>query len=135
MQSDGVFGVSAAGSTFSNLVILGQVYNGSVPANTRINLPLIGYIVLNEQTSNIQTAMANLTVNMIHIHITVLNILGLQVGTEIVVSNANSGMLNVFAPAIMSGQIFRDGGAGPVAEFRSDGACHDSVPGYQGLRS
>ncbi len=50
--------------------------------------------------------MANLTVNMIHIHITVANILGLQVGTEIVVSSATSGMLNVFAPAIMNGQSF-----------------------------
>jgi hypothetical protein len=106
LQSNGTFQVSSAGSTFNNLVILGHVYNGSVPANTRINLPLIGYAVLNEQTSNIQTSMANLTVNMIHIHITVINVLGLQVGTEIVVSSATSGMLNVFAPAIMSSQSF-----------------------------
>lgn len=104
--SDGTFQLSSAGSTFSNLVILGQVYNGSVPANTRIDLPLLGYVVLNEQTSNIEDAMASLTVNMIHIHITALNILGLQVGTEIVVSNAKSGMINVFAPAVMSGQSF-----------------------------
>jgi hypothetical protein len=106
LQSNGTFQVSSAGSTFNNLVILGHVYNGSVPANTRINLPLIGYVVLNEQTSNIQTSMANLTVNMIHIHITVINVLGLQVGTEIVVSSATSGMLNVFAPAIMTSQSF-----------------------------
>ena len=106
MQSNGTFQVSSAGSTFNNLVILGHVYNGSVPANTRINLPLVGYIVLNEQTSNIQTSMANLTVNMLHVHITVVNILGLQVGTEIVVSSATSGMLNVFAPAILNGQSF-----------------------------
>jgi hypothetical protein len=106
MQSNGTFQVSATGSTFTNLSILGHVYNGSVPANTRVNLPLIGYIVLNEQTSNISNAMANLTVNMLHVHITVINILGLQVGTEIIVSNANSGMLNVFAPAILNGQSF-----------------------------
>lgn len=106
MQSNGTFQVSAAGSTFNNLSILGQVYNGSVPANTRVNLPLIGYIVLNEQTSNITTAMAKMTVNMLHIHITVLNVLGLQVGTEIVVSNATSGMVNVFAPAILNGGAF-----------------------------
>lgn len=106
LQSNGTFQVSAAGSTFTNLSILGHVYNGSVPANTRVNLPLIGYIVLNEQTSNISNAMANLTVNMLHIHVTVLNILGLQVGTEVIVSNANSGMLNVFAPAILNGQSF-----------------------------
>jgi hypothetical protein len=106
LQSDGTFQVSSAGSAVSNLVILGHVYNGSIPANTRIDLPIIGYVILNEQTSNIQTSMANLTVNMIHVHVTVANILGLQVGTEIVVSSATSGMLNVFAPAIMSGQSF-----------------------------
>jgi hypothetical protein len=114
MQSDGSFQVSSAGSTFSNLVILGQVYNGSVPANTRIELPLLGYIVLNEQTSHIENAMANLSVNMLHIHITALNILGLQVGTEVVVSNASSGMLNVFAPAILNGQSFGSEVLGPL---------------------
>jgi hypothetical protein len=106
LQSNGTFQVSSAGSTFNNLVIVGHVYNGSVPANTRVNIPLIGYVVLNEQTSNISTALANLTVNMIHIHVTTLNILGLQVGTEIIVSNANSGMVNVFAPAILNGGSF-----------------------------
>jgi hypothetical protein len=112
--TNGAFQVSSAGSTFSNLVILGHVYNGSVPANTTINLPLVGYVVLNEQTSNIQTSMANLTVNMIHVHVTVANILGLRVGTEIVVSNATSGMLNVFAPAIMSSQSFGTEVLGPL---------------------
>jgi hypothetical protein len=106
LQSNGTFQVSSAGSTFNNLVILGHVYNGTVPANTRINLPLIGYVVLNEQTSNISNAMANLTVNMIDIHVTVLNVLGLQVGTEIIVSSATSGMLNVYAPAILNGGSF-----------------------------
>jgi hypothetical protein len=106
LQSNGTFQVSSAGSTFSNLVILGHVYNGSVPANTQINLPLIGYIVLNEQISTISNATANLTVNMIHIHITVLNILGLQVGTEIIVSSATSGMFSVYSPAILNGGSF-----------------------------
>ena len=116
LQSDGSFQVSSAGSTFNNLVILGQVYNGSVPANTRINLPLFGYVVLNEQTSNIVNSAANLTVNMLHIHITLPNVLGLQVGTEVVVSNANSGMLNVFAPAIMSSQSFGTEVLGPLLD-------------------
>lgn len=44
--------------------------------------------------------------NMIHIHVTSLNILGLQVGTEVIVSSATSGMLNVYAPAILNGGSF-----------------------------
>ena len=55
MNSDGTFSVSSAGSSFNHLVILGHVYNGSVPANTRVNLPLLGYVVLNEQTSTLTT--------------------------------------------------------------------------------
>jgi len=106
IDSHGVFHVSAAGSTVSNLVVFGHVYNGSIPANTRINIPLLGYVVLNEQTSNIGSSTATLTVNMVHVHVTVVNLLGLQVGTEIIVSNATSGMVNVFAPGIISGQSY-----------------------------
>jgi hypothetical protein len=106
LESNGTFQVSSTGSTFDNLVVLGHVYNGSVPPNTRLNLPIIGYVVLNEQISNISNSLANLTVNMIHIHVTVLNILGLQVGTEVIVSSATSGMLNVYAPAILNGGSF-----------------------------
>ena len=106
IDTNGAFHVSSSGSTVSNLVILGHAYNGSIAANTRINLPLIGYVVLNEQTSNITNAQANLSVNMLHVHITSLNLLGLQVGTEIIVSSASSGQINVFAPAILTGASF-----------------------------
>jgi hypothetical protein len=44
---------------------------------------------------------------MIDIHITVAgNLLGLQVGTEIIVSNATSGMIKAFAPAVVTGTSF-----------------------------
>ena len=106
IDSSGVLHVSSTGSTFNNLVILGHVYNGSVPANTRITLPLLGYVVLNEQTSNVGTNSASLAINMVHVHVTGFNLLGLQVGTEIIVSNAVSGIINVFAPAIITGGSF-----------------------------
>lgn len=106
IDDNGNFHVSAAGSTFNNLSVLGHVYNGSVPANTRITLPLLGYIVLNEQTSNIGSSNATMTVNMIHIHITGVNLLGLQAGTEVIVSNATSGIYNEQAPGIIQGGSF-----------------------------
>ena len=106
IDSSGVLHVSSTGSSFNNLVILGHVYNGSVPANTRITLPLLGYVVLNEQTSNVGTNSASLAINMIHVHVTGFNLLGLQIGTEIIVSNAVSGIINVFAPAIITGGSF-----------------------------
>lgn len=106
IDSNGVLHVSSSGSSVNNLVILGHVYNGSIPANTRVTLPLLGYVVLNEQVSNISTAQANLTVNMIHIHVTGLNLLGLQIGTDVTVSSATSGMINVFAPGIVTGDSY-----------------------------
>ena len=106
LNPDGTFNVSANGSNFAGLTILGIPYNGTIAPNTTVDLPLLGYVVLNEQTSNVVNALATMTVNMIHIHITVGNVLGLQVGTEIVVSSATSGIAYVFAPAILDGQAF-----------------------------
>ena len=112
IDSSGVLHVSASGSNFNNLVILGHVYNGTVPANTRITLPLLGYVVLNEQTSSVGASSASLTINMVHVHVTGFNLLGIQVGTEIIVSSATSGIINVFAPAIVTGGSFATQGTG-----------------------
>jgi hypothetical protein len=106
LDSHGNFQVSAAGSNFNHLVVLGRVYNGSVTPDTRINLPLLGYVVLNEQTSTIGSANATMTVNMVHVYITVSNLLGLQVGTQVIVANATSGMYNELAPGIISGHSY-----------------------------
>jgi hypothetical protein len=106
IDSSGVLHVSSAGTMVNNLVVLGHLYNGTVPANTRITLPLLGYVVLNEQTSTVGTSTASLAINMIHVHVTGINLLGLQIGTEIIVSSATSGIINVFAPAIVTGGAF-----------------------------
>jgi hypothetical protein len=100
------FHVSAAGSNFTNLLVAGIPYNGLPQPNTTINLLGLGYVVLNEQTSTITNKNGQLVVNMIHIHITVANLLGLQVGTEIIVSNATSGMVRANAPGIVTGNSF-----------------------------
>lgn len=100
------FQVSAAGSTFTNLLIAGIPYDNPAP-NTNINLIGLGYVVLNEQTSTINSKQGQMIVNMIDIHITVAgNLLGLDVGTEIIVSNATSGMIKAYAPAIVTGASF-----------------------------
>ena len=107
MDDDGTFHVSGTGSNFNHLVVLGRVYNGNVAPNTRINLPLLGYVVLNEQTSSFSDTNATMTVNMIHVYVTIGNLLGLQVGTQVVVSNATSGMYNVRSAAgMISGDAY-----------------------------
>ena len=106
MDDDGTFHVSGTGSNFNHLVVLGRVYNGNVAPNTRINLPLLGYVVLNEQTSSFSDTNATMTVNMIHVYVTIGNLLGLQVGTQVVVSNATSGIYHVPVPALISGDSY-----------------------------
>jgi hypothetical protein len=106
LNSNGTFQVSAAGTTVGNLVVLGRAYNGTIAPNTRITLPLLGYVVLNEQISNIGSTSASFTVNMLHVNITVGNLLGLPIGTQIIVSNALSTVYNVPAPGIIAGYSF-----------------------------
>jgi len=87
-------GTSAAsesdGSTLLNLVIAGVTYADGAPApNTRVALPGVGYVVLNEQlVSGDRVHSTSLTVNMIHVYL--INLLtGASTG-EIVVGAATS---------------------------------------------
>lgn len=83
---------SAAGSTFEDLVVRGvTVVSGDQPLapNTRMSLPGVGYVVLNEQIeSGDGWSSSGITVNMIHVVLT--NALtGVKTG-EIIVGSASS---------------------------------------------
>lgn len=60
---DGTASANAAGSSLANLVVNGVAIPSSVAPNTKVSLPGVGYVVLNEQ---IQSA-SGITVNMIHV--------------------------------------------------------------------
>ena len=79
---------NALGSSFEGLVVAGQTVatDGAVAPNTRMTLPGVGYVVLNEQ---IQSA-GGITVNMIHV--VLQNALtGAKTG-EIIVGSASSAV-------------------------------------------
>jgi hypothetical protein len=81
---------SATGSsTFANLTVLGLPIGGSPPANTNIDLPGIGYIMLNEQNSTITSTSVEEDVVAMHVYITLPNPL-LPVGSDLVVGSAKS---------------------------------------------
>ncbi len=100
------FQLSAAGSSFTNLLILGAPYNGTPAPNTQVNLLGLGYVVLNEQIPFTNQKQGTLTVNMFHLYITTANVLGIPVGTEVVLASADSGMVRAFAPAVVTGAAF-----------------------------
>jgi len=78
------------GSTLLNLVIAGVSYpDGAPPPNTRVALPGVGYVVLNEQSVGGDGGYStSLTVNMIHVYL-IIPLTGASAG-EIVVGTATS---------------------------------------------
>ena len=82
---------AAEGSGFTGLVVAGVSLGGDgdyTPApNTRMNLPGVGYVILNEQVRG--GSGARITVNMIHV--VLQGILGTRTG-EVVVGSATSAV-------------------------------------------
>jgi hypothetical protein len=82
---------AATGSQMDNLVVGGVSYSSGVAPNTRVSLPGVGYVILNEQrrTGN-GFSSSGITVNMIHVVLT--NVLtGAKTG-EIIVGSATSNV-------------------------------------------
>jgi len=93
ISSSGGFSTSSAGTIFTNAAVLGLPILIDVAPNTRIVLPGIGYVILNEQISKVDSTSASLTVNAVHIHVSQTNVLGLPIGAQLIVANAQSGTL------------------------------------------
>jgi hypothetical protein len=75
------------GSSFANLVVNGVSVAAPV-ANTRVDLPGVGYVVLNEQIAT----GSGLTVNMIHVFLQETGLLGTKPAGEIIVGSASSSV-------------------------------------------
>jgi hypothetical protein len=87
----GALSTSAAGTEFVGLTVGGTPIGGTPAPNTRITLPGIGYVVLNQQTSTVGRRTADLAVTGIHIFVTASTPVA-PVGTQIRVSYAFSAL-------------------------------------------
>ncbi len=104
--SSGAFHTSGSGSELLNLQI-GSATFSSVPApNTKVSLSGIGYVVLNEQIRSSSSNNADLTVNMIHVFVTLTNSLGVKPGVQIIVAHAHSGILAADADGVLDGYAY-----------------------------
>ncbi len=81
---------STEGSGFVNLEIAGQQIDANTPPNTKLQLPGIGFVIVNEQVVPDPTSTARLQVNALRIVVKQNNTLGLPVGTRIIVAHADS---------------------------------------------
>jgi hypothetical protein len=80
---------NAEGSSLADLVVNGAQVSDPAP-NTRIGLPGVGYVVLNEQIpTGDGVTSSGVTVNMIHLVLT--NLLGAKTG-EVIVGSATSSV-------------------------------------------
>ncbi len=86
----------AEGSTLSNLVVNGAEVADPAP-NTRLDLPGVGYVILNEQSrTGDGWSSSGITVNMIHVVLQqpILGVLGQVIGYQtvgnIIVGSATS---------------------------------------------
>ena len=85
----GVVSSSTDGSGFVGLTVAGIPVPVSVPPNTGVTLPMLGQVVVNEQILP-ATPGARVIVNGLHVKVGLLNLLGLPVGTEIVIAHADA---------------------------------------------
>jgi hypothetical protein len=81
---------STAGTAFSGLTVAGVPLPVSMPANTKITLPLLGYVIVNEQTAPAAGHAGALTVTGLHVYVTTPNLMNIPVGTQIVLARATA---------------------------------------------
>jgi hypothetical protein len=90
-SSTGAYGVSSAGTQFAGLSVAGVPISGTPAPNTRLTLPGVGYVVLNQQTSHIGADSASLTVIGLRVVVTITTPLA-DAGTQIDVGYATSSL-------------------------------------------
>jgi hypothetical protein len=105
-QDNTGFHSSASGSSLVVLKVGTTVINAVPAPNTTIQLANFGRVVLNEQIASGTTTTKKLTVNMIHVYVTVANTLNIPVGTQIIVAHAFSGLTQVNGPGTLDGTAF-----------------------------
>ena len=90
------FSTSAAGTEFLGLSIAGIPISGTPAPNTKITLPGVGYVILNQQISSVAPRGASLVVVGMDIVVTLSTPLA-PVGTQIYISSAHSDLGNALS--------------------------------------
>jgi len=91
-NDSGGYDTSAQGTAFAGLRVLGLPVLIAPAPNTRIDLPGVGYVILNEQTRRVTGSSAALRVSALRAVVTETNLLGFDVGTTGIVAQAYSAL-------------------------------------------
>jgi hypothetical protein len=90
-SSTGKLSISAAGTQFTGLSVLGLPVSSDPAADTKLTLPGVGYVELNQQSGQAYSRTGRLAVTGLHLVVTANTSLA-PVGTNIVVGFANSSL-------------------------------------------
>ncbi len=97
---------SSEASMSTTSVTVGGLNYTDVRPNTRVDLPGLGYVILNEQYVGGGEGAASAVINAIHLWVTVPSALGVPAGTEIIVGHAAAGVPDIDATrAVASGPV------------------------------
>ncbi len=88
-------GSGSASTDLTNMTIDGIPMSKSPGANTRESLLGVGYVILNEQTSSVNSSGATETLNAVDIYITQTNIFGIPIGTQIILGHATASAFSM----------------------------------------
>lgn len=112
-EANSVGTASGASSNDTGSKIVGLSISGLSPINylpkpnTTIQLPGVGYVVLNQQVGPYNGPNStSLSITMIHVHVTSTTIPGVLANTDIVVGNANSSFFRTSIPALVNGNTY-----------------------------
>src|SRR5437764_355039 len=96
------YALSDAGAVWGSISLAGQPLPlpTQVPdPNTRVDIPAVGFMILNEQTKTTTPTKAVFAINMLHIHVTQDNpLVGAKNGMNIIVGHAASGLVDTTGP-------------------------------------
>lgn len=98
---------SSNNSYFLGLKVAGIPKTSSVAPNTTIQFAGLGYVILNEQNGPFDSfAATSINITMIDLYVTTPNLLGLDVGTRIVVAQAVSAFVRTGALVALGARAY-----------------------------
>jgi hypothetical protein len=122
----GGFQLSDAGTTFEGLRVRGKAIRGPVKPNTRINLPGVGYVILDQQGRSLRGSSASLRIDAIHLVVDQHNTLGMTGGTNVLLAHAMSGLAGPVVGLLEGGAYGSSYANGHTA--RSDRSVWNPMP-------
>jgi len=85
-------GSASATTTLTNAKVLGNPLPANPAPNTKITIPGVGYVIVNEQKITITSTGASASVNGFDLVVTMANSFGLPSGTRIIVAHSNASV-------------------------------------------